>query len=255
MEDAADDPVGQTQARVDFFGDGFSHRVAHAQVVHNQIAFGIGVGVDHMGQLHIVLDRHNTDIARGGANPELPGLVVMAGAVKALPEMHVFMESFGTIKMAGPEPDMVSVRRVIAEWLLKPQILFSAKQIQVAERRVDVRPPGDDRAYHPEHSVRRALMGFVPASLLHSCFKLFLGGNDADIDWVAGKAVRCRAIQGNMRRAKKQTEDTEKRRYKEVRGKYVRSQQSDCQRNPVVEEGKELPNGQINHSNTNAQHK
>lgn len=54
---------------MDFFCNRLFNRMAHAQVVYNQIPFGIGVGVDHVGYLHVVLDWHDADVARGGTNP------------------------------------------------------------------------------------------------------------------------------------------------------------------------------------------
>ncbi len=62
VQNAAKDAVGDAEALVNLFGKGFGNRVAHPQIMDYQVALGVSVRVNHMGELSVPADWHHARI-------------------------------------------------------------------------------------------------------------------------------------------------------------------------------------------------
>lgn len=144
-----------------------------------------------------------------------------------------------------PKPNVMTGVRAVPDGELKPNILFAAKQIQVAEGSGKVLFPENDGVNQPGNAFYGSSVRSVPARLFHGARNLFFTSHESDINRVGGKSVARNAVMGNVLGAYEKTYQTQQSRDEHISGQYVSEQYCQNRGKALVEKRKNARGSEI----------
>jgi clan AA aspartic protease (TIGR02281 family) len=148
-------------------------------------------GVDHAGGFEIACDRGSLGINVGGdMMRDRAGIVADADAAIEGGVAEPHRAILGAFVENLPEADMMTMVGAAADRLLKSEILMPAEIIKFADRRGPVRAIQQYAADDFDRRFECHGIGRIPARRLHRAQNVLVVADQADIDRVAGNALR-----------------------------------------------------------------
>lgn len=141
-----------------------------AEVADQQVALGVDVRADMMGDGTGVVAQADAAVEAGSAQPERAAVVADG--------------------ICLPEADVVAPVGAVADGLFESEVLGAAFKQQAADRRIGIGSGEQDALADVDRCPERDGVGRVSAGHGKSVDHLLLGADKSDIDRVAGNALR-----------------------------------------------------------------